>query len=83
MNITAIMLGFFGVLKLATVFVFILAIIWINRRYGTRKREAAILNEQEQGSLDQLVRIAEKMEDRLGTLEKILDAEHPKWKERV
>ena len=83
MNITAIMLGFFGVLKLATVFVFILAIVWINRRYGTRKREAAILNEQEQGSLDQLVRIAEKMEDRLGTLEKILDAEHPKWKERV
>lgn len=83
MNITAIMLGFFGVLKLATVLVFVLAIIWINRRYGTRKREAAVLNEQEQGNLDQLVRIAEKMEDRLATLEKILDAEHPKWKERV
>jgi phage shock protein B len=82
-NITAIMLGFFGVLKLATVLVFVLAIIWINRRYGTRKREAAVLNEQEQGNLDQLVRIAEKMEDRLATLEKILDAEHPKWKERV
>jgi phage shock protein B len=82
-NITAIMLGFFGVLKLATILVFVLSIIWINRRYGTRKREAAILNEQEQGSLDQLLRIAEKMEDRLGTLEKILDAEQPKWKERV
>jgi len=50
-NITAIMLGFFGVLKLATLFAFILAVVWINRRYGTRKREAAILNEQEQGNL--------------------------------
>ena len=55
----------------------------INRRYGTRKREAAILNDQEQNSLDQLLRVAEKMESRLATLEKILDAEQPKWKERV
>jgi phage shock protein B len=82
-NITAIMLGFFGVLKFATIFIFILAVIWINRRYGTRKREAAILNDQEQNSLDQLLRVAEKMENRLATLEKILDAEQPKWKERV
>ena len=32
---------------------------------------------------DQLARMAEKMEDRMATLEKILDADHPKWKERV
>jgi phage shock protein B len=82
-DITAIMLGFFGVLKIATIFAFVLCIIWINRRYGTRKREAAMLTEQESQTLDQLVRVAEKMEGRLATLESILDAEHPKWKERV
>ena len=80
---TQIVLAFMSVLKLATIFAFILAFVWVNRRYGARKREAAILTEQEQGSLDQLSRIAEKMERRLDALERILDAEHPKWKERL
>jgi phage shock protein B len=82
-DITAIMMGFFGVLKFATLFIFIFGIVWINRRYGTRKREAAMLTEQESQTLDQLVRVAEKMEGRLATLERILDAEQPEWKEHV
>jgi phage shock protein B len=80
---TEIARSFLHLLQLATIFVFVLGIIWINRRYGTRKREAAMLTEQEQMTLDQLARIAEKMEQRLATLEKILDAEQPAWKERV
>ncbi|MHB1206943.1 MAG: hypothetical protein ACYCZX_15335 [Rhodospirillaceae bacterium] len=39
--------------------------------------------EQEQDTLVQLARVADKMEQRLDTLEKILDAEHPRWKERM
>ena len=73
---TEVMVAFLGVVKLATIFAFVLAIVWIRHRYGTRKREAGILLEQEQDTL------ADKMEQRLDTLEKILDAEHPKWKER-
>ena len=42
-----------------------------------------MLIEQEQDSLAQLTRVADKMEQRLDTLEKILDAESPKWKERM
>ena len=83
MDYTEIVRSFLHLLQLATIFVFVLGIIWINRRYGTRKREAAMLTEQEQTTLDQLTRVAEKMEQRLSTLERILDAEQPTWKERV
>ncbi len=83
MDMTEVMVAFLGVVKLATIFAFVLAIIWINRRYGTRKREAGILIEQEQDTLAQLTRVADKMEQRLDTLEKILDADTPKWKERM
>ena len=83
MDMTAVAKSFIDLLELATIFLFVLAIIWINRRYGARKREAAMLTEQENGALDQLLRTAEKMERRLATLEQILDADHPTWKERV
>lgn len=83
MDMTEVAVAFLGVVKLATIFAFVLAIIWIRHRYGTRKREAGILLEQEQDTLAQLSHTADRMEQRLETLEKILDAEHPKWKERT
>jgi phage shock protein B len=82
-DMTEVAVAFLGVVKLATIFAFVLAIIWVRSRYGTRKREASMLIEQEQDTLVQLAKVADKMEQRLDTLEKILDAEHPKWKERM
>lgn len=86
LNITAVLLGFLSVVKLATVFTFILGIIWISRRYGGKHRHArysAVPSAEDQAILDDLGRIAEKMERRLETLEKILEADDPKWKERI
>ena len=83
MDPTAIALSFLGILRLATIFVFVVAVIWIIWRYGSRRREASILTEHEQTVLDDLARIADKMERRLQTLEKIIEADDPKWRERI
>jgi phage shock protein B len=72
-----------GVLKLATIFSFVLAIIWINRHYRAKKAQAGILAEDEKAALEDLTKVAEKLEGRVATLEKILDAEQPKWRDHA
>ncbi len=74
---------FFEVVKLATIFAFVLAIIWMNRHYKSRRTEAKMLSEEEHQTLADLARIAEKLESRVATLEKILDADDPKWRENA
>lgn len=80
---TGILMEFVGVLKLATIFSFVLAIIWVNRHYKARRVQASVLADEEKQTLDDLARIAGKLEDRVVTLEKILDAEQPKWRENA
>ncbi|MCP3674818.1 MAG: envelope stress response membrane protein PspB [Gammaproteobacteria bacterium] len=62
------------------VFMVIVAPIWIIMHYRTAGKKAVGLSEDEQGSLDGLVDIANSMEDRITTLESILDAETPDWR---
>jgi phage shock protein B len=69
------------VLKIATIFAFILAIIWVNRHYRAKKAMAGTLAEEEKATLEDLSRVAVKLEERVATLEKILDGEQPKWRE--
>lgn len=61
-------------------FMTVLGPIWISKHYATRRQEAKTLLSEEQEALDHLVTIAEKMENRIGNLEKILDAENPNWR---
>jgi len=82
----------FSLLELATVFAFVLAIIFIRRHSGGRNHgwnpkdwrwgNSAPTGE-DQAILDDLGKVAERMERRLDTLEKILEADDPKWKERA
>jgi phage shock protein B len=82
--ITAELLSeFLHILKLATIFSFVLAIIWINRHYRAKKAQAGTLAENEKATLEDLGRVAGKLEDRVATLEKILDAEQPKWRDHA
>jgi phage shock protein B len=76
-----VMMELLGVLKLATIFSFVLAIIWVNRHYKARRAQAGVLADEEKATLDDLARIAGKLDERVGTLEKILDAEQPKWRD--
>jgi phage shock protein B len=76
-----VLMEFMSVLKLATIFAFALAIIWLKHYRNNRKAEISILAEDEKAALEDLVRIATKLEERVATLEKILDSEQPKWRD--
>ena len=91
-----IALGFFSFLKLVTIMAFVLAMIVLGRNRRVRRWEAKQWakhgrtspwgsgpSDEEQSVLDDISRIADRMERRLETLEKILEADDPKWKERA
>ncbi len=52
------------------------------RRHG-RGGSAPVMTGEEQTALEDIARVAERMERRLDALEKILEADDPKWKERI
>lgn len=83
MDTTLVAIKFFEIIKLATIFIFILGVIWMGRHYKSRRHESKLLSEEERQTLDDLARIAGRLEDRVVTLEKILDADDPRWRDRA
>ncbi len=63
-------------------FVVIVAPIWLVLYYGTRRREANTLSADHQHILNEMTSMLERMESRIGSLEKILDAEDPRWRDK-
>lgn len=64
------------------VFLVIVAPIWLVLYYGTRRREANMLSGDHQNILNEMTATLERMEARMGTLEKILDVEDPRWRDK-
>ena len=62
------------------IFMVFVAPIWVIMHYKTASKKAVGLSDDEQSSLTELSEIAEGMEDRINTLESILDAETPDWR---
>lgn len=62
------------------IFMVFVAPIWVIMHYRTAGKKAVGLSDNEQNSLDELTDIAESMDDRITTLESILDAETPDWR---
>ncbi len=56
-------------------------IVWIVLHYKYKNREFRSLNAEESGQLDELNALAEQMAGRIKTLETILDAENPEWRD--
>ncbi len=59
------------------VFVAVVAPIWIIVHYTTRWRMAKTLTPEDEKQFAELWRIAERMDERMGNIERILDAEAP------
>jgi phage shock protein B len=55
--------------------------MWIALHYRSRRRDDAQLSADERATIEALTRTAERMESRIGALEKILDAEVPQWRQ--
>jgi len=67
---------------LAVLFLTIVAPLWIIFHYVTKWRAARGLSAEDERMLAELWESAGKMENRIVSLEKILDAEAPGWRTR-
>lgn len=57
-----------------------LGLPWIIFHYITRWKTAATLTTQDEDLLDELNDIARRLDDRVVTIERIMDAESPGWR---
>ena len=75
----------FGILTGVTLIVFMVFVapIWLIMHYRSKKQVSQGLSETELRSLQNLSEKAEQMADRIQTLESILDAEAPDWRNRA
>lgn len=63
-------------------FLTIVAPIWLVLHYRSKKQISQGLTEEEYQQLSELSELADKMADRIKTLEAILDAESPDWRNK-
>lgn len=62
--------------------IFSTPIIWIVMHYKYRGKQTSGFTEEETRQLHELLAIADTMAERIKTLESILDAETPDWRDR-
>ena len=67
----------------AVVFLTIVAPIWIFMHYRSKQKAQGALSEEERLDLEALAVQAGRMQERIETLEAILDAETPDWRARM
>ena len=65
------------------IFMLIVAPIWLVLHYRSKRQVNQGLSDSEYVQLTELSELADKMSDRIKTLESILDAESPEWRKRV
>ncbi|MEM1081239.1 MAG: envelope stress response membrane protein PspB [Pseudomonadota bacterium] len=68
------------VFVLGILFLVVVAPIWIIMHYATRNSANKKLTSKDEIVLDELHENARKLEDRIHTLERILDADAPEWR---
>lgn len=61
-------------------FLIFVAPLWLFLHYRSKKKSSSGLSDTDLQRLRQLSEQAESMQDRVKTLEKILDAESPSWR---
>ena len=66
----------------AVLFMLVVAPIWLVLHYRSKRRGQAALSSDERAELERLTDLAERMDERIETLEAILDAETPDWRKR-
>jgi phage shock protein B len=66
------------IILFATLFV---ALPWIILHYITRWKTAATLTSSDENLMEDLYDLARRLEDRMGTVERILAAENPNWRQ--
>lgn len=65
------------------VFLTIVAPIWLILHYATRSSASRKISSRDEALLEDLHDSARRLEDRIHTLERILDADSPEWRNRT
>ncbi len=65
------------------IFMLLVAPIWLILHYRSKRQISQGFSEEEYTQLSELSELADKMTDRIKTLEAILDAETPEWRSKV
>ncbi len=68
---------------LLVLFLVIVAPIWLILHYATRNSASRRISSKDEALLETLHESARKMEDRIRTLERILDADNPEWRKKL
>ncbi|SMQ64774.1 phage shock protein B [Pseudidiomarina planktonica] len=80
MDVTAVM----GILVTPIIlFMIFVAPFWVIMHYRSKRQIGQGLSAEETQALQQLAQHAERMRERIQTLESILDAETPKWRDKA
>tara|TARA_R110002110_G_scaffold66978_1_gene182961 strand:+ start:50039 stop:50296 length:258 start_codon:yes stop_codon:yes gene_type:complete len=64
-------------------FLLVVAPMWIVMHYRSVNRSSRSLNQEDRESIEHMLVTVDKLSDRIGTLESILDADHPDWRQQV
>lgn len=64
-------------------FMVVVAPIWLTMHYRSVSNSSRGLGENDRETIDHMLETVDKLTERIGTLESILDADDPKWKENV
>jgi len=71
------------IFPLLVLFVLIVMPVWLVMHYTTRNSANQRLNSKDEALLEELNDSARRMEDRIRSLERILDADSPEWRSKV
>jgi phage shock protein B len=72
-----------GEVLLGLIFLVVVAPIWIFAHYLTRWRAARTLSREDERALAEIWQSTRRMESRVESLERILDAQTPGWRARA
>ena len=64
-------------------FMVVVAPIWISMHYRSVNKSSRSLSEEDRESIEHMLETVDKLTDRIGTLESILDADHPQLRQKT
>jgi phage shock protein B len=64
-------------------FLVIVAPMWITMHYRSVNRSSRSLTREDRESIEHMLETVDKLTERIGALESILDAEHADWRRQV
>ena len=64
-------------------FLVIVAPLWITMHYRSVNRSSRSLSQEDRESIEHMLVTVDKLTERIGALESILDVDHPQWRQQV